>query len=125
MENISVRVFITTYKNIPYLTKVLQSLELQTFKNFTVSILEDGSDHPLRDFLSKQLFPFQVEHFDQEDKGFRKNRILNIGISNATEDLIIFLDEDCILHPYFIEQYVKHFNENTVGFEWCCTNRRS
>lgn len=116
MENITVRVFITTYKNIPYLTKVLQSLEQQTFKDFSVSILEDGSQHDLRDYLSKQLFPFQVEHFDQEDKGFRKNRILNIGISNATEDLIIFLDEDCIVHPCFIEQYVKHFDENTVGF---------
>jgi len=116
MENITVRVFITTYKNIPYLTKVLQSLELQTFKDFTVSILEDGSEHELRDYLSKQLFPFQVEHFDQEDKGFRKNRILNIGISNANEDLIIFLDEDCILHPNFIEQYVKNFDKNTIGF---------
>ena len=119
MTKISVRVFITTYKNIPYLSKVLEvleSLEHQNYKDFTVSILEDGSDHALRDFLSKQLFSFQVEHFDQEDKGFRKNKILNVGIANATEDLIIFLVEDCMLHPSFIQQYVKHYDKNTVGF---------
>lgn len=116
MKDITVRVFIATYKNVPYLSKVLESLCYQTFKNFSVSILEDGNDHALRAFLLDQMYPFQVEHFDQEDNGFRKNRILNIGLKNANEDLIIFLDEDCIVHPSFINEYVKHFNKNTVCF---------
>ena len=116
MKDISVRVFIATYKNVPYLSKVLESLCYQTFKNFSVSILEDGNNHALRAFLLDQMYPYQVEHFDQEDKGFRKNRILNIGIKNAHEELIIFLDEDCIFHPSFINEYVKHFEKNTVCF---------
>lgn len=116
MKDISVRVFIATYKNVPYLSKVLESLCYQTFKNFSVSILEDGNNHALRAFLLDQMYPYQVEHFDQEDKGFRKNRILNIGIKNAHEELIIFLDEDCIVHPSFINEYVKHFEKNTVCF---------
>ncbi len=116
MKEITVRIFITTYNNVPYLSKVLESLKYQSHKKFSVSILEDGNNHDLRAFLLDQLYPFQVEHFDQEDNGFRKNKIINTGLNHAEEDLIIFLDEDCIVHPNFIKEYVKNYDENTVCF---------
>jgi len=40
--NISVNVFICVYKNIPFLQKVLDSVDQQTYRNFTVTVMEDG-----------------------------------------------------------------------------------
>ena len=43
MKDISVNLFICVYKNIPFLKKVLDSVEQQVYKNFTVTIVEDGN----------------------------------------------------------------------------------
>ena len=113
---ISVRIFITVYKNVSFLKKVLDSIELQTYKDFAVSILEDGDSEIVKNFIKNINYSFPILHIHQEDIGFRKNKILNKGIENATEDLIIFLDEDCMLHSKFVENYVKNYNEDTVLF---------
>ena len=113
---ISVRIFITVYKNVPYLQKVLDSIELQNYRNFAVSILEDGDSDTVKNFIKNIHYSYPIQHIQQEDIGFRKNKILNKGIENAMEDLIIFLDEDCMLHPNFVENYVKNYKEDTVLF---------
>ena len=113
---ISVRILITVYKNVHFLKKVLDSIENQSYKNFSVSILEDGDSELVKNFINNLDYNFPIDHISQEDIGFRKNKILNKGIRNASEDLIIFLDEDCMLHPKFVENYIKNYDEETVLF---------
>ena len=42
----------------------------------------------------------------QEDKGFRKNKILNNAIRNSRTDYLIFIDADCIPHSAFVEAHL-------------------
>ena len=74
---ISVRIFITVYKNVPYLQKVLDSIELQNYRNFAVSILEDGDSEIVKNFIKNIHYSYPIQHIQQEDIGFRKNKILN------------------------------------------------
>jgi glycosyltransferase involved in cell wall biosynthesis len=115
-KNITVNVFVSVYKNIPFLRKVLDSIEKQVYKNFTVTIAEDGCLEEMRNFIAKLDYSFSISHLYQEDKGFRKNKILNEGLKKNTAELCVFIDGDCILHPKFIYEYVKCFDGSSVMF---------
>jgi glycosyltransferase involved in cell wall biosynthesis len=109
---------ISVYKNIQFLSKVLDSLPLQTHQDFEVIVAEDGDSPEMKKFMEEaiQKYTFPLFHLSQEDSGFRKNKSLNNCIRHATSDLIIFIDGDCILHPKFIYEYEKNYHEDAVLF---------
>jgi len=53
------------------------------------------------------LQKYKVQHLTQEDKGFRKSKILNKAVAKITSDYIIQIDGDCIPHKNFIKNHVK------------------
>jgi cellulose synthase/poly-beta-1,6-N-acetylglucosamine synthase-like glycosyltransferase len=113
-SGVSVRLIIAVYKNTTFLKKVLDSVEQQTYRNFNVSIVEDGNSEVMRNFIAQIAYSFPVTHYTQEDIGFRKNKILNVALRDAHEDLCVFIDGDCVLHPTYLKTYVKYFDSNTV-----------
>ncbi len=115
-KKISVNLFISVYKNIAFLKKVLDSVELQHYKNFIVTILEDGEFNEMREFIANSKYTFSIVHLSQEDLGFRKTKILNAGIRKNTADLCVFIDGDCVLHPRFLYEYVRYFDGSSVMF---------
>ena len=112
---------ISFYNRIDYLKLVLAGLERQTFRNFEIILADDGSNQNVIseiESLSKQIsFPFI--HVWQEDKGFRKNRILNSAIRVSSADYLIFIDGDCIPHRNFINEHYKNRSSGQ-----CLTGRR-
>lgn len=112
---------ISFYNQIDYLKLVLAGLERQTFHNFEIILADDGSNQNVVrgiELLTKQI-SFPLVHIWQEDKGFRKNRILNSAIRTSSADYLIFIDGDCIPHSKFIEE---HFANRSIGS--CLTGRR-
>lgn len=109
-------VIITVYDKYEELNCVLKSLEKQTYKNFEVIIAEDCKKNGMIEFLlkSKNIFSFNIKHVNQEDIGFRKNRILNKAIKVCNSEFIVFLDGDCLVHKKFIENYMKYSNKYDV-----------
>lgn len=114
MKNIHIRLIIAVYKNTIFLQKVLDSVAKQTYTNFTVAIAEDGDSDVMKKFIDSLNYNFTIKHYTQEDKGFRKNKILNSVLRDTGEDLCIFIDGDCVLHPRFFESYVKQYKPNCV-----------
>lgn len=109
------------YNRIDYLKLVLAGLERQTFTDFEVIIADDGSNSEVVneiENLSREL-PFPVTHLWQEDKGFRKNKILNRAISSAKSDYLIFIDADCVPHSEFVNEHY-HAKQD----KYCFTGRR-
>ena len=49
---INVRLIIAVYKNIPFLQKVLDSIENQTYKKFDVAIVEDGDFPAMQAYIA-------------------------------------------------------------------------
>lgn len=102
-------VIVTLYKNLPFLDLILQSLALQTEKNFELIVAEDDNAPETLVFLEKESrkYKFSISHCSQENDGFRKNKILNQAVLKAKADYLILIDGDCVLHPKFIAEHLK------------------
>jgi len=109
------------YNKIDYLRLVLAGIERQSEKDFELIVADDGSKQEIvkeLESLSKKI-SFPLIHIWQEDKGFRKNKILNKAITTAKSNYIIFIDADCIPHFRFVEEHISYSEKGS-----CLTGRR-
>lgn len=111
-------VIIAFYKRLDFLEKIFEGLRNQSLMGFEVVVAEDDNSLMTGDFLSGigQGLPFPVKHVSHEDKGFRKNKILNDALKLAESEIILFLDGDCIPHRHFVKQYCRHITRGTAYF---------
>jgi glycosyltransferase involved in cell wall biosynthesis len=118
---IKASVILAFYNRIDYLKLVLAGFENQTFQDFEIIIADDGSSaQVVREIENiSKTFPNPITHLWQEDKGFRKNKILNKAITSASSDYLLFIDADCIPHSEFVRE---HFDFRKPGV--CFTGRR-
>ncbi len=104
------------YNRIDYLKLVLAGFERQSLKNFEFIIADDGSGeevvNEVKKIISKYSFP--IKHIWQEDKGFRKNKILNKAILESESNYLIFIDCDCVPHKAFIEGHINNAKNNIL-----------
>lgn len=103
-------VIISFYNKIDYLKLVLAGFEIQTYKNFEIIIADDGSEEKVVKEIESIAsdYPFRIKHIWQEDKGFRKNKILNQAILASESDYLIFIDGDCVPHSHFVEGHIEY-----------------
>lgn len=98
-----ISVIIPMYNAEKYIYKCLQSLIFQTFNDFEVIIIDDGSfDNSFliaKDFTSKDN---RFKLIYQNNQGLAGAR--NTGISNATSKFICFLDSDDYLDSKALNQ---------------------
>ena len=105
---------IAIYNNIRFLKAVLDSLQLQTEKDFEIIIAEDGDSPIVKEFINAYTFEQPWQHLTQKDEGWRKNQAMNMAIRAAKTDWLIFIDGDCIPHPRFIEMHVRYSDEKNI-----------
>lgn len=105
----SCSLIITTYNQKERLSLVLDSvLGLQTLPN-EVLIADDGSKEDTRELIEsyKRIFPCELRHIWQEDKGFRLSKIRNHALHEACGEYIIIIDGDMVLESHFIEDHLR------------------
>jgi len=98
-----VSLIITVYKDYQALELVLESVKVQTVLPTQIIIAHDTIDDPIFEVLDKFNKKLNISYINQEDTGFNKNRILNKAILKSTNDQIVFIDGDCLLHSRCIE----------------------
>ena len=103
------------YNRLDYLKLVLAGFERQSEKNFELIIADDGSKvEVVSDIKKIQLnYSFPIKHIWHEDKGFRKNKILNKAVLESESDYLIFIDADCVPHRAFVEGHLHFSDKNT------------
>lgn len=107
--NVFSELVIATYQKPEYLKLALSSLRQQTRMPDRVCIADDGSDSRTKAVLSQFCSAnpqIDLRHVWHEDTGFRKTRILNDSVRSSTADYLIFIDDDCLMHPRFIERHL-------------------
>ena len=102
-----ISVVLATYNWPEALDLCLQSLQIQTDGHFEICIADDGSKPDTTELIvrwqAQSAIP--IRHHWQEDRGFRKSRILNQAIAQAQGEYLVFLDGDCIVQPDFIARH--------------------
>jgi len=101
---------IAVYNKPDHLRLVLAACARQSFKDFEVVITDDGSGPAIRDVVveAQHQYSFPVTHLWQEDKGWRKNIMLNSAIRAATTEYLVFIDGDCLPGKDFL---LDHWNQ--------------
>lgn len=90
-----ISVIIPTYNNAHYIVEALQSVFAQSFSDYEVIVVDDGST----DETTAVLTPFtdRIRLFYQENAGSAAAR--NTGLATARGDVVLFLDADDVLLP--------------------------
>jgi len=107
----AIDVVLSTYNWPRALELSLLSLTVQTHRDFGVIIADDGSAGETREVVERfrSRAPFPVTHVWQEDRGFRKSRILNEAVRRSVADQLVFSDGDCLFGPDTLEQHAQAY----------------
>jgi len=114
-------VVIPLYDKEKYISKTLESVLKQTFENFEIIVIDDGSTDKSCEIV-RSIKDSRIRLIRQENGGPSKAR--NRGIQEAKGEFIAFLDADDEWLPEKLEkQYEFHCeNPNVV---WSCTGYRA
>ncbi|MBN2644200.1 MAG: glycosyltransferase [Desulfuromonadaceae bacterium] len=102
-----VSVIIPAYNAAAYLAKALQSLARQTYQNFEIIVVDDGSTD--NSTVIVQRFP-NVRYHYQENQGEAAAR--NKGMELARGQFLAFLDADDWYEPSKLEKQVRFLHQH-------------
>ena len=103
-----ISVVIPLYNKGFIISETLNSVLAQTFKDFEVIIVNDGSTDNGFEIVS-QYTDNRIRLYNQENKGAAAAR--NLGIEKATGELIAFLDADDYWYPNHLEELFKLYTD--------------
>jgi glycosyltransferase involved in cell wall biosynthesis len=103
-----VSVVIPAFNAARFIAGALRSVFAQTFTDFEVVVVDDGSED--RDALQEALAEFaeRIRYVRQPNGGPAKAR--NTGVAHATGQLVAFLDADDEWNPEKLARQVEYFN---------------
>jgi glycosyltransferase involved in cell wall biosynthesis len=101
-----VSVIIPTFNRGWAVKRAIDSVLGQTFKNFELIVVDDGSDDDTSDLLQK--YDARIVVIRQPNKGVSAAR--NLGILNAGGELISFLDSDDLWLPEKLSRQTAFFD---------------
>lgn len=94
-------VIVPVYNRPEEVKELLESLSQQTFKDFEVLVVEDGSTMPCRDVVESFAEGLDIRYFLKENSGPGDSR--NYGFARARGDFFIVFDSDCIIPSGYME----------------------
>jgi hypothetical protein len=97
-----VSIVIPCYNMKEYLKETIESALAQTYRNFEVIVVDDGSMDNVH--TVSQQFVDSIVWIRQENQGLNVAR--NTGAKAATGDLLLFLDADDLLDSHYLEKTV-------------------
>ena len=103
-------ILIPTFNRGHLLARALESAERQTFRDFEVVIIDDGSTDGTRDLVQKwqQRAPFPIVYHWQENQG--KHGAHNTALAFLRGFFTVILDSDDVLVPNALERLKFHWD---------------
>lgn len=108
----TISVIIPVYKVEEYLPACIRSILRQTYRDFELILVDDGSPDrcgEICDEFAKQDERIRVIH--QENGGVSKAR--NMGMNHAIGEWITFVDSDDLITPRYLASFDLHDNGET------------
>lgn len=112
-----VSVIIPTYNNAKYLPEAVTSVLGQTYKDYEIIVVDDGSSHNTREVVYRFVKSYlgRIKYVYQSNEGLSGAR--NRGIQEAKGKYIAFLDSDDIWLPGKLKEQMTVFaDERKIDF---------
>lgn len=108
-----VSVCIPVYNNYELIRETLDSILNQTYKDFEIIVIDDGSpDEKTWEAISSYGHP--VRAFRQQNKGIPATR--NACVEKSRGEYIAFCDHDDLWAPTKLEEQLKYLTNPDIGF---------
>ena len=108
-----VSIVLPVYNVEKYLARCLDSILNQTFENFEVICVNDGSPDNSLEILEKyKKIDNRIKIISQENKGLSGAR--NTGIKHSNGEYIAFIDSDDVIHPQYLEVLASFIGDSDV-----------
>ena len=110
---IKISICIPAYKRVHYLKRLLDSISIQTYKNYEIIITDDSDDDTVYELAEEYKKILPVKYYRNTPAlGTPKNWIAAMG--KATGEWIKLIhDDDWFADEKSLGEYAKHTNENT------------
>ncbi len=104
-----ISVLITTYNNAQFILSAVYSILHQTYKDFELVIVDDGSTDNTRELINsvndERINYHRIEHV-------KRSKALNYGLGICNNEWVALMDADDICHPRRLEIELKALTEN-------------
>ncbi|MEO8151196.1 MAG: glycosyltransferase [Bacteroidia bacterium] len=102
-------IVIPTYNRAAFINATVQSVLQQTYTNFEVIVVDDGSTDNTEEVINKLTHP-RLFYFKKENA--ERGAARNFGVRKAKGDYITFLDSDDLLMPHHFAIAADFIKEN-------------
>lgn len=100
-ENILISIIIPVYNGEKYLSETIKTVIDQTYKNWELIIVDDGSTDNTADIV-KQFNDSRISYIKKNNTGVSDTR--NVGANLAKGEILCFLDADDVWLPQNLEK---------------------
>ena len=105
-------IIVPVYNRPDEVAELLESLTLQTFKDFEVIIVEDGSQNPCETVCKQYEKLLDIKYFIKENSGPGQSR--NYGAAHSTGEYLLILDSDVVLPAGYLAVIEKELRREPV-----------
>lgn len=103
MSNIGVSVIVPVYNVEKYLDKCINSILNQSYKNYEVILIDDGSTDESGKICDKYTSKYKfIRAIHKENGG--QSHARNLGVVNSKYQYVTFIDSDDYIDRYFLER---------------------
>lgn len=103
-------IIVPVYNRPDEVDELLESLTRQTFKQFEVIIVEDGSKNDCRSVVEKYTAALDIHYYYKDNSGPGQSR--NYGAGRAKGDYLIVLDSDVVLPEGYLQAVEDELKAN-------------
>ena len=103
-------IIIPVYNRPEEVDELLESLSEQTYLDFEVLLIEDGSTEKCNLVAEKYKDDINIRYYYKENSGRSETR--NYGMEKAEGDYFVFFDSDCVIPPFYFEKIKKTLDSN-------------
>ncbi len=122
MNNSLISIIVPIYNSELYLSKMLDSINMQTYDNYEVILINDGStDNSKNICINYAENNCRIIYIEKENTGVSDTR--NLGISKAKGNYICFVDSDDVLNKDYLTDLYSIINDKQSELVCCRYNK--
>lgn len=112
MHNKKVSVIVPVYNGEKYLSRCIESILNQSYKEIELIMVDDNSNDTSYDIIQKYMYMYPSIHYLKNDICMGPAETRNNGLKRACSDYILFLDCDDWIDLNCIEKAIYKFDSN-------------
>lgn len=117
MESDKISVIVPVYNSEQYLEKCIESILSQTYSNFELLLINDGSTDGSGELCRRYETDGRVKFYDRQNEGVSRTR--NFGIKEATGKYLLFVDSDDYIESDMLMHLWKTATEHAADCSVC------